>query len=91
MKYIQVDSSELEVGDIIERTDDSTDDYLRGEVTYIDWDSDKIDILLSEDFEGEDEGEISDRCLSVGTWYRLSDSKKNHPRIKTKFLEGFQL
>lgn len=86
-EYIEIDSSELEVGDFIKRTDGYSSDDMYGEVIAIE--GEDIDILLSEDYDSDNAGEIYLASLDIGNWYRKIDSK--HPRIKTKFLEGFQL
>lgn len=96
--YIEVDSSELEVGDFIRRDDSEYGDgdeliFMEGKIVSLNYSGDEVEILLSEPYESDFAGEITDRCLSVGVWYRrLSNiGKKRYPRIKTKFLEGFQL
>lgn len=95
-EYIEVDSSELEVGDFIRRDDSEYGDgdepiFMEGEIVSLNYSGDEVEILLSEPYENDFAGEITNRCLSIGVWYRLSSAGKRYPRIKTKFLEGFQL
>jgi len=93
--------TDFEVGDKVRRVDfsEGSDDVLEGTVEGINYfyDDVGINVRLSKDYyESFLEGDVYEASFSYARdgWEILSGSNcsdSKHPRIKTKFLEGFQL